>query len=392
MIPNMIAPMIAAASGALLVSLAAYVPMTILLSKIAGRRWATGPFSGRIAILVAARDEEESIADKLRNVLADPSLPSSSSIIVVADGCRDRTVEIARGFSGIRVDVFDEPGGKARRFNEIVPSLDCDVVVFTDATARWEPGTIGRLLEPFADPEVGGAGAVLAYQADENGGAGATTRGYFDLEARVRRAEALLASSTGFSGSLYAVRQKLFLPLAADANEDFQAALDVARVGARAVVADAVVTDAPHASWESDFRMRRRVIARAVRALAHRADLVRKRPVVAVFLVFHKVLRFLAWALVASFLGGVAATVSGRAASGWLTAAIFLAALAGGGTLARVALDRPGQRPPDRRSSVLLFVPHLVLAQLAAMLALADALTGHAPASWSPDRSGGAVA
>jgi cellulose synthase/poly-beta-1,6-N-acetylglucosamine synthase-like glycosyltransferase len=376
----------AAAAGGLLlgISAAAYVPTILLLGRLFGRPWKRGPFSGSVALLVPARDEGERIAAKIANIRADPSRPERTEIVVVADGCRDETVAIARS-SGARVLEFAEGAGKAARFNEIVPSLDAEVVVFTDATASWEPGTLARLLEPFADPEVGGTGASLRYGGVDDRGSAPSTRTYFDLETRIRIAESRLDSTTGFSGSLYAIRKELHRPLRSDANEDFQAALDVVLAGRRAVIADAEVRDEAHLDWRAEFRMRRRVIARSLRCLLSRPALVGRRPKVALFLVFHKLLRFSVWGSATLVVTGSVVLLGGSWPNG-LAAAL----LAGLGTWAEAeAIVRLapalGKGPIGRR---LVLAAHLIRTQFAAMLALVDVLFGRTPTSWRPDREG----
>ena len=86
------------AAGALATAAAhlAYFPAVLFAARRRPRPWsATGArFDGRLALLVPARDEEETIRGKLENLLGDPSLPPGSLVVVLADGCRDRTVKL----------------------------------------------------------------------------------------------------------------------------------------------------------------------------------------------------------------------------------------------------------------------------------------------------------
>jgi len=375
-----------------------YPPFVIFLGRWLGRDWRRGTFDGRIAVVVAARDEEKTIIGKLANIREDFSIPSGTEIVVIADGCRDRTAELARSVPGVRVIEHPEPGGKARRFNEVVPGIDADVILFSDATARWAPGSAGELLAPLVDSEVGAVGAALLYgrydSADMSptSSMAGTTRRYFDLETRIRQAESRLSSTTGFSGSLYAVRKELIRPLAEDANEDFQSALDMAAQGRRAILTEARVWDEANGDARSELRMRRRVIARALRALIIRTDLLWKRPVVAAFLFFHKILRFFAWSFALVFIWGAAARFAGGAAP---AAGVVLAiggiliadALFSRRPMSGAELDPARRTPPAKRAVLWTMTGHFFLAQLAAMLAFFDVVTGRARTSWRPDRN-----
>lgn len=367
----------------------AYFPAVLLAARRRPRPWSAdgARFDGRLALLVPARDEEETIRGKLENLLGDPSLPPGSLVVVLADGCRDRTAEVASSVAGVRVDATAEPRGKGRRLEEAFSSLppSIDLVAVTDATSRWEPGTLGRLLEPLGTPAIGGAGAVLAYRAED--AAGGATRSYFDLEARVRDAESRLLSTTGFSGSLFVVRRSTHRPFPPGANDDFVAALDVAAAGLRAVVVpEAQVEDRAHAGWGAEFRMRRRVVARALGALAARGPgLVVRRPAFAAMLVAHKLLRVAFPFLVLLAAGGLVTAATGSVPAGLLAilAAALLLAL-----WVALAIRRPagggGGRALDR-------LTHLALAQGAAMMAVLDLLSGRRATAWTPERGDGRV-
>lgn len=380
------------AAGALAAATAhlAYFPALFLAARRRPRPWGTTDdrFDGRLALLVPARDEEETIRGKLENLLGDPSLPPGSLVVVLADGCRDRTVEVASAFPGVRVDATAEPHGKGRRLEEAFATLPpaIDLVAVTDATSRWEPGTLGRLLEPLGTPGIGGAGAVLAYRAED--AAGTRTRAYFDFEARVRDAESRLLCATGFSGSLFVIRRSTHLPFPPGANDDFVAALDVAAAGLRAVVVpEARVEDRAHAGWRAEFRMRRRVVARALAALGSRGpQLVVRRPAFAAMLVAHKLLRIAFPFLLLLAVGGLATAATGSAPVGLgaiLAAALLLA------LWIAFALRRPtrgGDGGPFDRWT------HLALAQGAAMMAVLDLLGGRRATAWTPDRGNGRAA
>ena len=61
------------------------------------------------------------------------------------------------------------PGGKAMGLNAALSMVNGDIVIFTDARQEIEPGAIRRLLENFADPEVGAVSGELMLGDPANG-------------------------------------------------------------------------------------------------------------------------------------------------------------------------------------------------------------------------------
>lgn len=89
------------------------------------------------SIVIAAHNEEAVIERTIRAVLSEAA-PGELEVVVVANGCSDRTAAVARTFSGIRV--IDLPSaGKARALNAGDASatsfpriyLDADIVLTT---------------------------------------------------------------------------------------------------------------------------------------------------------------------------------------------------------------------------------------------------------------------
>lgn len=117
------------------------------------------PFAPPVAVLVPAYNEEKVIARTIRAVLASnyPTL----RVIVIDDGSRDRTLQVARDefapeVAEGRVLVLTKPNsGKAEALNfglqhvteELYIGIDADTVIAHDA--------IARLVPHFANPQVG---------------------------------------------------------------------------------------------------------------------------------------------------------------------------------------------------------------------------------------------
>ncbi|MFG2924476.1 bifunctional polysaccharide deacetylase/glycosyltransferase family 2 protein [Streptomyces sp. NPDC048305] len=106
-----------------------------------------------VSVIVPAFNEKECIANTL-NSLAESTHPIE--ILVVDDGSTDGTAEIAEslGLPNVRV-IRQENAGKSAALNNGVRQARYDIVVMMDGDTVFEPDTVHRLVQPFADPEVG---------------------------------------------------------------------------------------------------------------------------------------------------------------------------------------------------------------------------------------------
>ncbi|MFF5899049.1 bifunctional polysaccharide deacetylase/glycosyltransferase family 2 protein [Streptomyces argenteolus] len=118
------------------------------------RRFTWGPeVTEPVTVIVPAYNEKECIAGTL-NSLATSTHPIE--ILVVDDGSTDGTAEIAEslGLPDVRV-IRQENAGKSAALNNGVRQARHDIVVMMDGDTVFEPETVGRLVQPFADPGVG---------------------------------------------------------------------------------------------------------------------------------------------------------------------------------------------------------------------------------------------
>ncbi|MFC8361664.1 bifunctional polysaccharide deacetylase/glycosyltransferase family 2 protein [Streptomyces griseorubiginosus] len=122
------------------------------------RRFCWGPEVTRpVSVIVPAYNEKECIANTLES-LARSTHPIE--VIVVDDGSSDGTSEIAReaarrlGMTNVRI-IRQENAGKPAALNNGVRSARHDIVVMMDGDTVFEPDTVRRLVQPFADEEVG---------------------------------------------------------------------------------------------------------------------------------------------------------------------------------------------------------------------------------------------
>nr|WP_244204431.1 bifunctional polysaccharide deacetylase/glycosyltransferase family 2 protein [Streptomyces africanus] len=106
-----------------------------------------------VSVVVPAYNEELCIAKTLRSLAASDH---PVEIIVVDDGSSDDTADLAQSLALDNVTVIRQPnGGKPSALNTGVLRASHDIVVMLDADTVFAPSTVGRLVQPFADPGVG---------------------------------------------------------------------------------------------------------------------------------------------------------------------------------------------------------------------------------------------
>lgn len=99
-----------------------------------------------VSILIPAYNSQASIAETLRSALAQTWL--EKEIIVVDDGSRDRTLEIARSFASSNVKVVaQENQGAATARNKAYSICQGDYIQWLDADDLLSPGKISRQMD-----------------------------------------------------------------------------------------------------------------------------------------------------------------------------------------------------------------------------------------------------
>ena len=291
----------------------------------------------RVSLILAAHNEERSIAEKLNDCVALAYPPERIEFLVASDHSTDATEaiveEFARRDSRIRLLRTAGRAGKSGAQNLAVEHATGEILFFTDTNTRSVPDALERLVENFADPRVGLVTATIHFQQPR----GAVPQGqgmYWRYETLIRESESDLGILAKGSGQAFAVRKSLFRPMEPCYGDDCILPLEVRLQGFRVFHEPrAVVTDTMPHSLEGEMRTRIRMTARNWAGTLSRIAILNplRFPATSWALISHKILRWLS----PVFLGVLfAASLASSDAHLWaalclLQVAFYLSALLG---------------------------------------------------------------
>ena len=270
------------------------------------RRAKPGEERPTVSVVIAAFNEGLNLARRVEELsfqIAEAGL--TGEIVVVSDGSTDRTVEAAKGAEtpNVPIVVIELPRnvGKSASLNEGCRAAKHAVIVLADARQSWAADALERLLENFADPEVGAVSGELFVEAAPGVLAGVGL--YWRYEKALRRLESLVSSTVGLTGSIAAVRRELFRPIPPGiVLDDVYWPLRVVMDGRRVVFdGRAHAFDRLPDAVGSEFRRKVRTLSGAFQLVAclPRSLLPWRNPVWFA-LVSHKLMRLVVpWALIA---------------------------------------------------------------------------------------------
>jgi cellulose synthase/poly-beta-1,6-N-acetylglucosamine synthase-like glycosyltransferase len=355
---------------------AGYPLLVTLWARLGGRPTRrAGRVSHTVSIIVAAYNEEETLADRLDELTAlIKSAELDGEIIVVSDGSTDLTAQVAEQHGGglVRVYTLSKRVGKAAALSFGAQRATGEILVFADTRQKWKADALERLLENFADESVGAVSGDLVVHGvtDFTKGLGL----YWSYEKLLRRMESQVHSTVGVTGAISAVRHELFAEIPCNILlDDVYWPLQVIMQGKRVIHdKDAIAFDQlPERPWD-EFR-------RKVRTLSGNFQLLRRLPKALVpginpvwfQFVSHKVFRLaVPWALLVML-----------ATSAFLPGAFYQ--LAFWGQIAFYGLCLLGLvRVRGKRLPMLASLSSFVVLNAAAWLAFWVYLSGHANRSW----------
>lgn len=368
----------------LLLPVYAYLGYPLLLTVLAPLfpAWRHTPAPPlNISIVIAAHNEARHIEHKLRTLLAQDYQPATLQIILASDGSTDDTVACAHKVVDSRISVLDLPRqGKAATLNAGVALAIGDIPAFTDADNQWSRETLGYLLAPLSDPNVGACAGHMVIPVT-GGGLSVGDSLYRHYEGWLRRVENRTGCMVSADGALLALRRELFQNVPAEVNDDFFLSTCAPVAFKRIVyVPEAQVIDHGVDEADKQFRRRQRVTVGGLQSLAQRSELLNplKHGLYSLALISHKLIRRLAPILLLPLL----------LSNFWLWndhgfyRLALIAQLVGYAIALAGLLDSQHRLPKPFRLAAFLLVT------LAGMsLGLWQFLRGHRYAQWNPEQN-----
>lgn len=258
----------------------------------------------RVSLIIAAHNEENDIADKIRNSLSLDYPADRFEIIVASDSSTDATDQIVRSFEsqGVILCRQEARRGKTRaQYNAALASKG-EILVFSDATTLYARDALRKIVRSFADPEVGCVAGQLVYVREKTSSIDTGCRSYWNYEKVIKEHESRLGSLIGVSGCCYAVRRSCQAKLPPEMIDDFVIATEIHKLGLRTVYEpEALTLEETNSAVRDEFRMRVRIIEQTLRALVHYRNVFNKGDLFAFQMISHKMLRYSVplWLLIA---------------------------------------------------------------------------------------------
>jgi cellulose synthase/poly-beta-1,6-N-acetylglucosamine synthase-like glycosyltransferase len=167
-----------------------------------------------ITVIIPMYNEEKIIQEKIEN-LARLDYPANKlKIILLDDHSTDDSINISLGTikqNSLNAQVIESQGGKgkARALNWIIPSLDTEIAVISDADALMKEDSLLWILKNFSDKNIGGVTGKIIPLSDKERSAKSQEdayRFYYDIW---RIGESKIQSVSVCNGPLMSFRTNL---------------------------------------------------------------------------------------------------------------------------------------------------------------------------------------
>ncbi|MCB5247786.1 MAG: glycosyltransferase family 2 protein [Candidatus Cloacimonetes bacterium] len=250
-----------------------------------------------VTVLCPARNEEDVIEAKIRSFLQLDYPPDRLKMIVISDDSDDATNAIVSRYRDQRVELLVQKPrrGKPSAHNLVLPLLDSDYVLSTDANSIFAPDALQLLVKKMlSDPRLAVVSGELKLTAGEGGKSGEGL--YWRYESWLKQLDSDFHSLIGANGSLFLIRRELFLPVDPQSVDDFERVLTVLKQGFRAAYEPrSNVFEEETESAGQEMARKIRIITREWYVLERNLALLNpfRHPAASFQLVSHKLLRWL---------------------------------------------------------------------------------------------------
>lgn len=223
-------------------------------------------FLPTVGVLVPVHNEEAVIRKKIENIFSINYPPDKLSIWIGSDCSTDATERIISEMNNPRIHLWvaQVRGGKTGIINNLVPIIEADIIMLTDANTMHRPDCLKAIVRNFADERVGVVAGHINHikckskEDEETSGENI----YRFFESRQKILEGQLHSTISAFGGFYAIRKKTFKPLPPNSysNDDVLIPMYCIRQGYRVIYEpDAVSEEDFTGNVHSEFSRRIRI-------------------------------------------------------------------------------------------------------------------------------------
>ena len=250
-----------------------------------------------MTLLICAYNEEDVVAEKMKNTLAIDYPKDKFRIMWVTDGSNDHTNELLKAYPEVDIVFSPERRGKSAALKHGLRELKTRYVAFTDANTMLNPGAMKEIARQFMDPTVGCVSGEKRVMAKKNGDMVAEGEGlYWRYESTLKRWDCELYSTMGAAGELYAIDPTLVREVPDEALlDDFMMSMYVVEAGKRIAYApDAYAQEYGSANIFEESKRKRRIAAGGLQSIWWLRRMLNPmhQPLVTFQYVSHRVLRW----------------------------------------------------------------------------------------------------
>ena len=163
----------------------------------------------RLALIIAAYNEEAIIIEKLENTLALDYPLDKLKVIVITDGSTDKTAEIVAGYPVIHLHLPQRKGKVAAVNRAVEQTGDVEILVFSDANTILNREALKRMVIYYKDPGVGGVSGEKKVEEVT----GSKVKGenlYWRYESALKKLDSDFHTVVGAAGELFSIRKQLY--------------------------------------------------------------------------------------------------------------------------------------------------------------------------------------
>jgi len=191
----------------------------------------------KISILVSVFNEEKVIEKTIRQLLKSNYPSDKMEIIIGSDNSQDSTnnilADLSKEYSNIKVHNFNIRRGKAKVLNDLFEYAKGEILIFCDANTLYFPDAIEKMVQLYADNQVGGVSGKLILTEPDKIKSASQEKTYWDAETWLKEQEGKLGILIGANGGIYSIRREYFekIPTDRPVMDDFFISLKVLEKG-----------------------------------------------------------------------------------------------------------------------------------------------------------------